>query len=122
VVFRGQAIGVFDTWWVIQHLLCTPCHRDFLREQAKHATSGVRFALHQGYPSREDATRAFEFARRKGWTCASLAWVTGPVSGGDAPQPVVQEDGAAVLLSGCQIGDPWYVVYAGINPGVFPTR
>ncbi|KAJ7807606.1 hypothetical protein B0H14DRAFT_2609508 [Mycena olivaceomarginata] len=89
VVFWGQAIGVFDTW-----------------EQAKHATSGVRFALHQGYPSREEATRAFKFARRKGWTCASLAWVTGPVSGGDAPQPVVQEDGAAVLLSGRQIGDP----------------
>ncbi|KAJ7716653.1 hypothetical protein B0H14DRAFT_2643823 [Mycena olivaceomarginata] len=89
VVFRGQAIGVFDTW-----------------EQAKHATSGVQFALHQGYPSREEATRAFEFARRKGWTCTSLAWVTGPVSGGDAPQPVVQEDSAAVLLSGRQIGDP----------------
>ncbi|KAJ7481677.1 hypothetical protein FB451DRAFT_1394310 [Mycena latifolia] len=107
VVFRGRITGVFPTW-----------------KDAEQATSGVRFSLHQGYLSHAQATAAFEFARLQGWTSdVDHSWANTPISSSQAPLPV-PSDGLETRHSALSIrlaGDPWYVVYAGINPGVFPT-
>ncbi|KAJ7251187.1 hypothetical protein B0H12DRAFT_1234256 [Mycena haematopus] len=104
-VFRGRTIGVFDTW-----------------VEAEAATSGMRFALHQGYSTRQQAEDAFAFAQGKGWTCESATWTAVPVSSADAPQPVLDPTGPrSPLAAQRKTGDPWYVVYAGVNPGIFPT-
>ncbi|KAJ7195284.1 hypothetical protein B0H12DRAFT_1245608 [Mycena haematopus] len=104
VVFRGRSVGVFGSW-----------------PEAKTATHGVRFALHQGYPSREQAERAYEYAHSKGWTCDSLAWTAGPVPSAAAPLPFGQNSGRRAALEESCEDNSWYVVYAGINPGVFAT-
>jgi hypothetical protein len=92
------------------------------RAEAKQATSGVSFSLVQGYPSREAATKAFDFARRRGWTCDSASWTPTPISAEQAPLPVLEERASRTSLVHRKPEDPWYVVYAGVNPGVFPSR
>ncbi|KAJ7247448.1 hypothetical protein B0H12DRAFT_1072958 [Mycena haematopus] len=89
VVFRGRAVGVFDSW-----------------PEAKAATDGVRFALHQGYPTREQATRAYDYAHRKGWTSDSLAWTAGPVPSAAAPLPSGQNSWRRAALAECHENDP----------------
>ncbi|KAJ7038752.1 hypothetical protein C8F04DRAFT_1179427 [Mycena alexandri] len=105
-VFRGREIGVFDHW-----------------PQAERAVSGVRFAVHQGYPSRERALAAFNLAQLNGWTCRGDAWTETPVLSSDAPLPVTDETARAASQSilAREPHEPWYVVYAGVNPGIFPN-
>ncbi|KAJ7484053.1 hypothetical protein B0H11DRAFT_2231787 [Mycena galericulata] len=105
VVFRGRTIGVMQSWPEVQA-----------------AISGVRFALHQGYPSLDLAKSAFEFAHLHGWTSQGGSWSALPLSLSCAPSPVDAEQSAAPTLMHRSPDDPWYVVYAGINPGVFPTN
>ncbi|KAJ7925373.1 hypothetical protein B0H13DRAFT_2314586 [Mycena leptocephala] len=105
VVFRGVEIGVFLTW-----------------NETAAVTSGVRFSLQQGYSTVEQAHAAFEFAHCMGWTCRSSSWAATPISPSQAPKPIA--DGAFSedsLLCPRKRGEKWYVVYAGVNPGVFAT-
>ncbi|KAJ7802507.1 hypothetical protein B0H14DRAFT_2614231 [Mycena olivaceomarginata] len=57
-VFRGLATGVFESW-----------------EEVEPLTSGVRFALQQGYATRAQAEEAYQVAVARGWTCDSAACV-----------------------------------------------
>ncbi|KAJ6509359.1 hypothetical protein C8R47DRAFT_1208543 [Mycena vitilis] len=100
VVFRGRSIGVCHTWAEVQA-----------------DTSGVRFALQQGYPTPERALAAFELAEANGWTCASRSWSAVPITASLAPKPWPHQSG----LSARGDDDPWYVVYAGVNPGIYGT-
>ncbi|KAJ7865253.1 hypothetical protein B0H13DRAFT_1898646 [Mycena leptocephala] len=84
VVFRGRTVGIFRSW-----------------NDVEAATSGLRFALHQGYSVYEHAAAAFQLAQTNSWE---------PGSGRHDPRV-----GARLA------DDPWYVVYCGINPGVFAT-
>ncbi|KAJ7225378.1 hypothetical protein GGX14DRAFT_556182 [Mycena pura] len=107
VVFRGRRIGVMDTW-----------------DEARAAISQFRFAIHQRYATHELATRAFAWASENGWTFEGEAWVARPVDIARAPLPVASDDPSrlpARRLCARNPGDPWYVVYQGINPGIFPT-
>ncbi|KAJ7178665.1 hypothetical protein C8R43DRAFT_1118037 [Mycena crocata] len=104
VVYRGSDTGVFDNW-----------------EQAQRATTGVRFAIHQGYATRTQALAAFEWAHINGWVCKSDSWLPIALASSDAPHPVDLTATTAPLLPARQPEDPWYIVYAGVNPGVFPT-
>ncbi|KAJ7615077.1 hypothetical protein DFH06DRAFT_1343930 [Mycena polygramma] len=106
-VFRGRTIGVMSSW-----------------SDVEAATSGVRFALQQGYSRQEDAEAVFEFADNNGWTCRGTRWSTIPISPDQAPLPL--PDSASLppahgLSSFRRDDDLWYVVYQGVNPGVFST-
>ncbi|KAJ7632085.1 hypothetical protein B0H17DRAFT_1149970 [Mycena rosella] len=106
VVFRGRTIGVFRVWQDVQQ-----------------ATSGLPFALHQGYTTQDLATAAFDFAERRGWTAQYTASLfTVPLT---APLPIPEALHAPKLFSSPlatrRVEDSWFVVYAGIHPGVFPT-
>ncbi|KAJ7606053.1 hypothetical protein DFH06DRAFT_1348316 [Mycena polygramma] len=104
VVFRGRRIGVFYSWHLVHQ-----------------ATSGLSFALQQGYASTELAIASFEVAQRHGWTFQSAA--PSPVTlPRHAPLPIAPGDDLnAPGLFPREPNDPYYVVYAGINPGVFGT-
>ncbi|KAJ7712635.1 hypothetical protein B0H16DRAFT_1479259 [Mycena metata] len=105
-VFRGRSIGVFDHW-----------------PQAERAVSGIRFGVHQGYSTRERADAAFALAQANGWTYRGDAWMATAVASSEAPLPVTDEAGRCTSESLFLRGpaDPWYIVYAGVNPGIFPT-
>ncbi|KAJ7160862.1 hypothetical protein C8R46DRAFT_1038080 [Mycena filopes] len=107
VVFRGRFIGVFDLW-----------------DDVVAATSGFRFALQQGYSSRQDAELAYQFAETHGWTSNSQTWTLTPLLSKDAPlpHPVPGKTASSPsTLSYRETGAPWYIAYRGINPGVFGT-
>ncbi|KAJ7081902.1 hypothetical protein C8R43DRAFT_965550 [Mycena crocata] len=111
VVYRGRNTGVLLHW-----------------PEVVASVTGVRFALHQGYASVAAATAAFNFAHEKGWTCVctDTTWSSFPISITQAPLPFAAADDRSrssdsTTLCPRRAGDPWYVVYAGINPGVFPT-
>ncbi|KAJ7814315.1 hypothetical protein B0H13DRAFT_1924909 [Mycena leptocephala] len=105
VVFRGRRIGVCDTW-----------------ATAKASVNAYRFALHQGYPDRAQAVAAFEFTQGRGWTCEAGAWSALPVSPRHAPMPIPTGGALPTThLSSRRPADPYYVVFKGINPGVFGT-
>ncbi|KAJ7178544.1 hypothetical protein C8R43DRAFT_942197 [Mycena crocata] len=104
VVFRGRTIGVFESW-----------------DPVRVSTTGVRFALHQGYMSVEAAHHAFSLAQENGWTrTASATLLSSPINITNAPLPI--SEGAPLIVSQLfarGTTDAWYVVYAGVNPGVF---
>ncbi|KAJ7680868.1 hypothetical protein DFH06DRAFT_1120453 [Mycena polygramma] len=101
VVFRGRRVGVCHTW-----------------AEAEAATSRVRFALHQGYSTTARADAAFEVAQANGWICSSDSWSPVPVPSSLAPKPWPHQTTA---LCAREDADPWYVVYCGVNPGIFAT-
>ncbi|KAJ7429177.1 hypothetical protein B0H11DRAFT_2266724 [Mycena galericulata] len=91
-------------------------------EEVEDATSGFRFAIHKGYSSRETAVAAFHHAVSNAWTSTAADWTSLPVSLTRAPLPIAD----ATTFPLPQVAtrnpqDPWYVVYAGINPGIFAT-
>ncbi|KAJ7606399.1 hypothetical protein DFH06DRAFT_1348108 [Mycena polygramma] len=104
VVFRGRRIGVFYTWAAVEE-----------------ATKRFPGAICQGYAHEELAIAAFALAQHKGWTYMSNS--PSPAAFPRlAPLPIVEgEDSSKTVLSPRELDDPYYVVYAGINPGVFPT-
>jgi hypothetical protein len=91
-------------------------------------TSGVRFSLQQGYTSVAAAHAAFELAQRNGWTCRDASWPVAPRSASQAPLPLTDDPASTSSstppspFTHVASGDAWYVVYAGVNPGVFRTR
>ncbi|KAJ7797202.1 hypothetical protein B0H14DRAFT_3494015 [Mycena olivaceomarginata] len=106
-IFRGTATGVFDSW-----------------REVEAATSGVRFALYKGYTTRPQAEAAYELAVANGWTCSMATWTSTPISAAQAPRPPVLDQSTRTsesALGGRGVNNPWYVVYAGVNPGLFPT-
>ncbi|KAJ7093641.1 hypothetical protein C8R43DRAFT_964574 [Mycena crocata] len=106
VVYRGTDVGVKDSW-----------------AEVRRATERVRFAIHQGYASRAQAVAAFDRAHGNGWTCASGTWSTAPVDPDSAPRPFDSKSPeASDILSSRTPDDRWYIVYAGIHPGIFPTH
>ncbi|KAJ7061955.1 hypothetical protein C8F01DRAFT_1251785 [Mycena amicta] len=107
VVFRGRTNGVFNSW-----------------SSVEDATRGFRFAVYQGYSVVADARRAYGYATAKGYTS------TDPPQGG-LPLPLAQIP-ASILDATNRIiddsrlvprttDDPWYIVYQGVNPGIYPT-
>ncbi|KAJ7033982.1 hypothetical protein C8F04DRAFT_1260479 [Mycena alexandri] len=104
VVFRGRQIGK-------------------AADAVRTATSGVQFTLHQRYTTVDEAHAAFDIATSNGWTCVSNFWTATPVLPSQAPLPLSNEpsDFDGPSLHHRSIDDPWYVVYAGVNPGVFAT-
>ncbi|KAJ6476567.1 hypothetical protein DFH09DRAFT_1342449 [Mycena vulgaris] len=94
VVFRGTKIGVFESW----DSVC------------------------EGYPTRQDAERAFKLADDNGWTYCSGSARPPPPSIAHAPLPILPHAPLPPsALVARRHGDPWYVVYAGVNPGVFAS-
>ncbi|KAJ7605233.1 hypothetical protein DFH06DRAFT_1150624 [Mycena polygramma] len=123
VVFRGRTVGVMDTWYESAYALhrTTRTHPPFRRAEAEAATRGVRFSLHQGYSTETPAREAFQLAQANGWTSTSQTWSVVPLSSSLAPQPWGTASTPSTALCPREPSDPWYVVYSGVNPGIFGT-
>ncbi|KAJ7100989.1 hypothetical protein C8R43DRAFT_1141251 [Mycena crocata] len=113
VVFYGRCPGTYTSWY----------GPDGAEAQVKHVSA----AVHQGYESIPDAERAFEYASSMHWT---------GVRGSASPsQSVAPTQAIPVLplplhslnnpgfnpLHGSTRGpvQTWYIVYAGITPGIY---
>ncbi|KAJ6450345.1 hypothetical protein C8R47DRAFT_1230306 [Mycena vitilis] len=114
VVFYGLIPGVYTTW-----------------AEARTQVDGVPGNLHQGYPSDDTANAAFAYAQEHSWfgvrTRARSFPQTTPASAPipSLPQPVPLVDVPNPLHTGddgpaCR-GRRWYVVYAGVTPGVYQS-
>ncbi|KAJ7259462.1 hypothetical protein C8J57DRAFT_1515530 [Mycena rebaudengoi] len=94
-------------------------------DEARHSTIGVPFSLHQGYATLAAAQRAFALAHANGWTrtTGSCAASSSPVHADAAPKPL-PDSGQLIptALTEASQTQKWYVVYAGINPGLFASN
>ncbi|KAJ7050215.1 hypothetical protein C8F01DRAFT_1264297 [Mycena amicta] len=106
-VFRGRNLGVFNTWAL-----------------AEAAVIGFRLAVFQGYANVVAAHHAFDYAVAHGYTSTTpqarglpLPLAEIPASIVDASHAIVDE---ARLLPRAS-DDRWYIVYQGVNPGVYAT-
>ncbi|KAJ7060236.1 hypothetical protein C8F01DRAFT_1084003 [Mycena amicta] len=109
VVFRGHEIGVFHNNW----------------PRVQRALTGFRCAVSKGYDHEIDANTAFANAQRREYTSTTPQAVgEWAVALEKMPLPVQHDDPHVVgseRLRGRVNGEPWYVVFKGANPGVFPT-
>ncbi|KAJ7217454.1 hypothetical protein C8J57DRAFT_1537727 [Mycena rebaudengoi] len=89
-------------------------------EQAKAQVSGVSGAIHQGYSSMEAACAAFDYASAHSWIGARPFTLATPIPrhSFQMPRPrSTPEDEPGPLHHGT-----WYIVYKGINPGVYESN
>ncbi|KAJ7020484.1 hypothetical protein C8F04DRAFT_1196585 [Mycena alexandri] len=96
-VFYGGEIGVFDHW-----------------ADASRSVTGHGLAIHCGFPTRNAASEALEYARAHGWTGDS----TPPHGTSPTPLPSLSSYEDNPLNSTGQ-RDRWYAVCRGVVPGVY---
>ncbi|KAJ7029957.1 hypothetical protein C8F04DRAFT_1264306 [Mycena alexandri] len=105
-VFCGRAVGAFRHW----------------NEEVVPLVIGVSNSLYQGYPTLAEAQAAFKYAHHHGWTRiidnnGSLSTTVAP-----PPSPMNAPEGPNPLHVGSSTSNGlWYVVYAGIAPGVYSS-
>nr|GAT43315.1 predicted protein [Mycena chlorophos] len=79
-------------------------------------------AVYKAYVNIAEAETAFEYARQRGYTTTSpQRGLLLPVD--QIPKSALQQDGTidAARLTPCATDEEWYVVYKGVNPGLYPT-
>ncbi|KAJ7060739.1 hypothetical protein C8F01DRAFT_1253225 [Mycena amicta] len=102
-VIRGRSVGVFDVWEG--------------PNGARQHTERFSFALYSGFPSRTAAQEALDFSINARWASTDPV-LSIPLN--RIPQPVRDEDDLEGHAPRHQ-GDPWYVVFVGIHPGLYPA-
>ncbi|KAJ7484894.1 hypothetical protein B0H11DRAFT_2231559 [Mycena galericulata] len=101
VIFIGYNPGVYLIW-----------------AQVEPQVSGVSSAIHRGYPSRRQAEAAYSYARARGWTRSTdPSVISRPIS--HLPTPSPDNEGPNPLHDTEDLDGTWYVVYRGIQPGVY---
>ncbi|KAJ7605002.1 hypothetical protein FB45DRAFT_1042840 [Roridomyces roridus] len=107
VVFRGRHVGLMYTWAEVSQVIVH-----------------FRFALYQGYHSSSVAAATFQYAQAHGWVSThDDPTAVRPVPREALPLPMATSATATppATLSPREARDPWYVVYNGIHPGIFPN-
>ncbi|KAJ7225331.1 hypothetical protein GGX14DRAFT_556139 [Mycena pura] len=91
--------------------------------KVQRATKGFRHSVQQGYPTVSQATRAYEYAQEQGWTLTVPRYHGLMLDIASVPRPLETNDPAVIgdRLDPRIPEDPWYIVYKGVNPGIFPT-
>ncbi|TRM61975.1 hypothetical protein BD626DRAFT_404670 [Schizophyllum amplum] len=111
VVFVGRTAGVYGKW----------C-------DCRLQVNGVKHNSYKSFFSSEKAEEAFSAAQARGLTysCGSDTISVGRVTGRERMFPdslplclAFTDDAASQAMSAA--GDPWYVVVAGTQPGVYRT-
>ena len=79
--------------------------------------------MQQGFATITQAIRAFEYAQENSWTSTTSSNTGLSVDLNLVPKPLTTDDPSVVgdRLRPREPEDWWYIVYVGINPGVFPT-
>ncbi|KAJ6450234.1 hypothetical protein C8R47DRAFT_1230346 [Mycena vitilis] len=107
-VFVGTVPGAYNSWSEVHPLI-----------------TGVSGAIQQGYSGPEEALAAYEYARIRGWT--RVAFPSSPPIVAMPPRLLtrlptpISPDDEANPLHDPRNGGLWYIVYAGIEPGVYQS-
>ncbi|KAJ7080720.1 hypothetical protein C8R43DRAFT_965690 [Mycena crocata] len=111
-VFCGFLPGVYLTW-----------------AEAEAQVKGASGCLFKGYKSEAAAMAAFEYALQRSWTrtCqprgAALRERVEPIAIPALPTPMGMLDAPNPLHGDpSDVGSRWYIVYAGITPGVYQSQ
>ncbi|KAJ7433175.1 hypothetical protein B0H11DRAFT_2259699 [Mycena galericulata] len=104
-VFYGRRAGVYTEW--------------FGPAGAEAQVRGVPYSLYQGYATASQAQAAFEYAHQRSWVsspsnASSPSIPTLPIP--QAPRSLMSNP-----LHGGILVPKWHIVYAGINPGIYPS-
>ncbi|KAJ7615093.1 hypothetical protein DFH06DRAFT_1343947 [Mycena polygramma] len=113
VVFYGLIPGVYKKWYG--------------PEGAEIQISGVPGSLYRGYPSTPDAEAAYNYARERNWTGVRTRQqrFLGAVSPSSAiaalpvPTPLLDFSHNPLHGPADSADRKWYIVYAGITPGIY---
>ncbi|KAJ7066044.1 hypothetical protein C8F01DRAFT_1079734 [Mycena amicta] len=104
-VFRGRTIGVFASW-----------------DLAQAATSGFRLAIYHGYSDLTSARQAFDYAEAHHYMATRPQDRGLPLPLDQIPTSIVTAHGVdEARLQPRAPDDLWYIVYQGVNPGIYPT-
>ncbi|KAJ7459203.1 hypothetical protein B0H11DRAFT_2242771 [Mycena galericulata] len=101
VVFIGVIPGVYFNWSIVDRQV-----------------SGVSNAIQRGYPTERQAYAAYLYACPRGWT-RSTDPSAAPTPISHLPTPSEDEDTPNPLHDTEDLDGTWYVVYRGIQPGVY---
>ncbi|KAJ7470165.1 hypothetical protein B0H11DRAFT_2237752 [Mycena galericulata] len=99
VVFVGTTPGVYGSW-----------------PSAEACVSGISGAIHRGYPTLGEARAAFAYAYARRWI-RSTDFSPAPIP--NLPLPIQDDDVPNPLHGTEKLDSTWYVVYRGIQPGVY---
>ncbi|KAJ7142163.1 hypothetical protein C8R46DRAFT_1233198 [Mycena filopes] len=105
-VFCGRRVGSFKDWIhdVVELVIRVPN------------------SLFQGYPTLAQAELAFLYAQDRGWTrVIDVNGSFAPTTIARPPLPVASNHSPNPLHAGSSTEGAWYVVYAGITPGVYAS-
>ncbi|KAJ7631459.1 hypothetical protein DFH06DRAFT_1337866 [Mycena polygramma] len=102
VVFYGRQPGVYRVW-----------------SEANAVVSGCSGAIYRGYPTVEEATAAFQYAQARRWTRRPGSRRVSVSDAIAVPAPSQAADTVNPLHGSESLDDTWYVVYHGIQPGVY---
>ncbi|KAJ7137328.1 hypothetical protein C8R43DRAFT_955536 [Mycena crocata] len=101
VIYRGINIGVRLTW-----------------SETKPLVSGVSNCIFHGYASVAEAQAAFSYAQVRSWMRVIGSARAAAIPIADLPQPLLENP----LTWSETLDDTWYIVYAGILPGVYRSH
>ncbi|KAF9002592.1 hypothetical protein BDZ89DRAFT_1146422 [Hymenopellis radicata] len=104
VVFIGRTPGVYRTW-----------------PEAEDQVSGETCSLHLSYLTLEAATAAYAYAQARHWVHASAAMAPRNFQRVPLLHPPVVEHLESNPTAAGVAALRWYVVYAGIQPGIYGT-
>lgn len=123
VVFIGKTPGVYTGWYVdvaCDHLspLIT-----LIRLAAENQTKGESGTVMLGYRSAAHAQSAFAYAQSKNWVASTLdvdhPLIHKPAFRIDLTPPIVHKLSQGTPLSVGACRPAWYVVFVGVEPGVY---
>ncbi|KAJ7238448.1 hypothetical protein C8J57DRAFT_1246521 [Mycena rebaudengoi] len=105
-VFYGQVPGTYQNW----------------SPEIETKVAGARHTLYCGYSSIAAAKAAFEYAEICSWTRVCTSRSPSPSAPPSEAMPLpVQESEPSNPLHEDVPGSKWYIVYAGIKPGVYQS-
>ncbi|KAJ7049307.1 hypothetical protein C8F01DRAFT_1093494 [Mycena amicta] len=93
------------------------------KQLVQAATSGFRFAVFHGYPDIPSAERAYSYALAQGYTTTTAQERGLALPLARIPASILGANNSIdeARLLGRSEDEPWYIVYQGVNPGVYPT-
>lgn len=124
VVFRGRTPGVYRHWYGFHTVLYFALIQVHCRNEAQTAFRNQGGAVYSGYTSYDAATKAYEYAVKKGFTQVTRAKGAVQKAVTVSRRQIVTDTAVAcerTPLSNGAAAPRWHVIYCGLQPGIFDS-